>query len=156
MIASAEHETSRTPLHEENIRLQRAVHELSVLNDLALAIGGLHNSTEIIQTIIRRSLKAVGAEQGVITLIDDEEMPAGRTLVRTMERKTTGARFHLDQQVLGWMELHKQALLIDSPATDGRFNGARWDPAIHAVAVCSPDGEVLAAWGANGVQQEPW
>ncbi len=124
-------------LQEENARLQRAVHELSLLNDLALAIGGLQNSTDIIQTIIHRSLKAVGAEQGVITLVENDDTLAMRTLVRTMDGKETGTRYHLDRQLLGWMSLHKQALAIDSPPTDSRFHGIRWDPSIRSV-LCVP------------------
>ncbi len=128
---------SQPLLHEENARLQRAVHELSVLNDLALAIGGQQQSSEIIQTIIHRSLRAVSAEQGVITLVENEENLAMRTLVRTMDGRDAGMRFHLDQQLLGWMYIHKQALLIDSPSTDDRFRGVLWDPSIRSV-LCVP------------------
>ena len=41
-------------LKEENLRLRRAVEELSILNDLARVIGGSMNSQEIMQTIIHR------------------------------------------------------------------------------------------------------
>ena len=124
-------------LHEENLRLQRAVQELSVLNDLALAIGGLQQSKEIIHTIIHRSLRAVGAEQGVITLAENEEKLAMHTLLRTMDGRDAGTRYHLDRQLLGWMYIHKQALLIDSPSTDDRFKGVQWDPSIRSV-LCVP------------------
>jgi sigma-B regulation protein RsbU (phosphoserine phosphatase) len=135
---STPQQTSSQPLlHEENARLQRAVHELSILNDLALAIGGLQNSMEIIQRIVHRSLKAVAAEQGVITLAENQETTDMRTLVRTMGGRDAGTRFHLDQQLLGWMHLHKQALLIDSPATDERFQSVEWDPSIRTV-LCVP------------------
>ncbi len=51
-------------LQEQNLRLQRAVQELAVLNDPAREIGASVNMQEIMQTIIRRSLRAVNAEQG--------------------------------------------------------------------------------------------
>ena len=120
-------------LHEENARLLRAVQELSVLNDLATAIGGLQNSKEIIQSIIHRSLRAVAAEQGVITLVEESSVTAMRTLVRTMDGRDPGTKFHLDQQLLGWMHLHKQPLLIDDPAKDERFRGVSWEPSIRSV-----------------------
>ncbi len=60
-----------------------------------------------------------------------------RTLVRTMDGRDEGTRFHLDQQLLGWMYIHKQALLIDSPSTDDRFRGVTWDPSIRSV-LCVP------------------
>jgi phosphoserine phosphatase RsbU/P len=129
--------SSNLQLSEENARLQRAIYELSVLNDLALAIGGLNKSSDIIQTIIHRSLKAVGAEQGVITFVDDDEKLVMHTLVRTMENKQAGQHYHLDKQLLGWMHVHKQALSIDSPATDTRFQNVHWDGSIRGV-LCVP------------------
>jgi len=56
MSTSAGHETLLATLQEENRRLKRAVEELSILNDLARAIGASLNTQEIIQTIVRRSL----------------------------------------------------------------------------------------------------
>ena len=55
-------------LQDEVRRLRRAVDELSILNDLARAIGASLNGEEIMQIIIRRSLREVNADQGVITL----------------------------------------------------------------------------------------
>ena len=55
-------------LKQENERLNRAVYELSILNDLAREIGASVNSQDVMQTVISRSLRAVNAEQGVITL----------------------------------------------------------------------------------------
>ena len=43
--------SSLEALQQENSRLKRAVEELSVLNDLARAIGSSFNSQEIMQTI---------------------------------------------------------------------------------------------------------
>jgi len=57
-------------LQQENRRLNRAVEELSFLNDLARAIGASTNLQEIMQTIVHRSLHAIHAEQGVITLVE--------------------------------------------------------------------------------------
>src|SRR3972149_4219948 len=100
-------------LQQENNRLKRAVEELSVLNDLARAIGVSFNSQEIMQTIIRRSLKAIGAEQGVITLVDREEDQPMVTLVRTMVSSTDPQQFHFHQSPPGGMQLNKKPLLIN-------------------------------------------
>ncbi len=48
-------------LERENERLHRAVGELSTLNELATAIGTARDFDEVIQTIVQRSLRAVGA-----------------------------------------------------------------------------------------------
>ena len=62
-------------------RLRRAVEELSVLNDLALAISVSQDSDQIMKTIISRSVKAVGAEEASITMVDEDEMVPTGTLI---------------------------------------------------------------------------
>jgi phosphoserine phosphatase RsbU/P len=124
-------------LQEENSRLKRAVEELTILNDLARAIGAVHTSDEIMQTIIRRSLKAVSAEQGVITLVDRTTDDSMKTLVRTMVSSSEHQPFHLHQNLLGWMHINKKPLLINDLSSDQRFRGIKWDEAI-ANLLCVP------------------
>jgi len=124
-------------LQQENFRLKRAVEELSVLNDLARAIGSSFNSQEIMQTIIRRSLRAMGAEQGVITLVDRKEDQPMVTLVRTMVSSNDRQQFHFNQTLLGWMQLNKKPLLINDPSNDDRFRGVRWEEQIQSL-LCVP------------------
>ena len=73
---------------EENRRLKRAVEELSILNDLARAIGASVNLQDIMRTIIHRSFRAIHAEQGVITLVDRRSRDAMKTFVRTAVSST--------------------------------------------------------------------
>ena len=124
-------------LQEENQRLRRAVEELSILNDLARAIGASLNSQDIMQTIIRRSLKAVSAEQGVITLVDHEEEQPMVTLVRTMVSSSDHQQFHLNQSLVGWMQLNKKPLIANDVKSDDRFRGVRWDEEIRSL-MCVP------------------
>ncbi len=120
-------------LVEENSRLKRAIEELTILNDLARSIGALQNSEEIMQTIIRRSLKAVNAEQGVITLVDDKTDDSMKTLVRTMVSSRDQQPFHLNQNLLGWMHINRKPLLISDPQEDSRFRGVKWDENISTL-----------------------
>ena len=120
-------------LEEENKRLKRAVEELSVLNDLARAIGASLNTEQIIQTIVRRSLRASGAEQGVITLVEEESNQSMKTLVRTMVSSREQEHFHFSQALLGWMHLNTRPLVIHDPKTDERFRGIPWDDSIHSL-----------------------
>jgi sigma-B regulation protein RsbU (phosphoserine phosphatase) len=124
-------------LREENERLRRAVEELAILNDLARAIGGLLNSQEIMQTIIRRSLRAIGAEQGVITLIDEKKSEPMKTLVRTTASSADHQEFHLNQSLLGWMYINKKPLLVEDPSNDARFRGVAWNPTVKSL-ICVP------------------
>ncbi len=124
-------------LQLETQRLKRAVEELSILNDLARAIGASLDSQEIMQTIIRRSLRAVNAEQGVITLVDEQANDSMKTLVRAMVSSSEHEQLHLNQTLLGWMHLHKKPLLMNSPQSDERFRGVKWDESVHSLA-CVP------------------
>lgn len=124
-------------LREENLRLKRAVEELSILNDLARTIGGSLNSQEVMHTIIRRSLRAINAEQGVITLVDEPGSDSGKTLIRTAVSSAERGPFHLNQALLGWMHLNKKPLLINDPKRDDRFKGVKWDETIRSL-VCVP------------------
>jgi serine phosphatase RsbU (regulator of sigma subunit) len=124
-------------LHEENLRLKRAVDELSILNDLARTIAGSLNSQEVMHTIIRRSLRAINAEQGVITLVDEPGSDSGKTLIRTAVSSAERGPFHLNQALLGWMHLNKKPLLINDPNKDDRFKGVKWDETIRSL-ICVP------------------
>jgi GAF domain-containing protein len=105
-------------LEEENKRLKRAVDELPILDNLARAIGASLNTQEIVQTIIRRSLRALNAEQGVISLVEEQSVQSMKTLVRTMVSSSEHEQFHLSQALLGWMHLNKKAIVINNQKTD--------------------------------------
>jgi sigma-B regulation protein RsbU (phosphoserine phosphatase) len=131
------HELSVEILKKENERLNRAVYELSILNDLAREIGASINSQDVMQTVISRSLRAVNASQGVITLSPHGKNAKMKTLVRSMA--TTGDKkpYQVDQALLGWMQLNKSPLLISDPRSDRRFQGVIWDDSIKSV-LCVP------------------
>ncbi|GIV59456.1 SpoIIE family protein phosphatase [Rhodocaloribacter litoris] len=124
-------------LQHENARLRRAVEELSLLNDLAREIGSAHGIQAIMHTIIRRSLKAVRAEQGVITLVGAETDDPSRTLIRTSASSGEHPSYRAEGQLLGWMHLHRKPLLINDPAGDPRFRGTAWPPGIRSI-LCVP------------------
>jgi sigma-B regulation protein RsbU (phosphoserine phosphatase) len=125
------------PLQEENPRLKRALEELIILNDLAREIGASLNSQEVMEKIIHRSLRAVNAEQGVITLVGRQPNEPAKTLIRTMAGSTQRQPFRPDQSLLGWMHRNKTPLLINDPGNDERFRGVRWDDAIKSL-ICVP------------------
>lgn len=120
-------------LRSEVSHLRRAVDELSILNELASAISASQDVTEVIQTITRRSLTAVRAEQGVITLVGTEASDPTRTLVRTMSGSSESEAFRPDQSLLGWMHLNKRPLLLNNPREDKRFSGVKWPENVRSI-----------------------
>jgi len=122
---------------EEIVRLRRAVEELSVLNELARSIGASLDSQQVMQTIIHRSLHAIHAEQGVITLVDKGPGTETTTLVRTQVSTSEQPQFHLAQALVGWMYLNKKPLLLSDPQRDERFRGTHFDESIRCL-LCVP------------------
>ncbi len=130
--------SSLAQLQLENQRLRRAVEELSILNDLATAIGGTNDPTEIMQIIVKRSLKTVHAEQGVITLIDEEHnRDPLSTFVRSMSSSSEHRAIHPDESILGWIMTYHRPLVVNDPAKDPRFQGTRWDETVRSI-ICVP------------------
>jgi sigma-B regulation protein RsbU (phosphoserine phosphatase) len=124
-------------LEEENKQLKRAVEELSILNDLSRAIGASVDSQEIIRKIVDRSMRAVQAEQTVVTLVDRDSSEPMKTLVRAMTSSSEHPQYHLNENLLGWMHLYKKPLLTNDPAGDERFKGLKWDQTIKSI-LCVP------------------
>lgn len=120
-------------LNEENLRLRRAVDELAILNNLALSIGGSLNSENIMRSIIGKSIRALEAEQGDITLVDQDEFNPSQTLVRSMLSSNKNEPLHLNQNLIGWMQINKKPLMMNNPESDERFRNVQWDPTIRSV-----------------------
>ena len=124
-------------LREENRRLKRAVDELSVLNDLARTIGASVNAKDIMDKIIARALRAVGAEQGVIALVAKQPNDTIKTVARAMVTSSERQPLHLNQSLLGWMYLNEKPLLINDMQTDERFQGLKSEQGITSI-LCVP------------------
>src|SRR6056297_3173543 len=120
-------------LSAKNKRLRRAVDELSTLNELALDIGGSIDSEEIMRTIIGRSIRSIGAEQGDITLVDEDKEDTAKTLVRSMVSSSKHSAVHLNRNLLGWMQINKKPLMINDPENDSRFRNVQWEESIHSL-----------------------
>jgi len=120
-------------LRRENARLQRAVGELSMLNDLARDLGASLDPDKIMAKIVRQAIKAVDASQGVVTLVDEAEHSSLKTLVRTSSASGERESFHLNESVLGWMLINRRPLLVNEPRSDDRFRGVRWHESVRTL-----------------------
>jgi serine phosphatase RsbU (regulator of sigma subunit) len=122
----------------ENERLQRAVEELSLLNELAGEIGASHDLQRITKRIVRQALRAVHAEEGVLAVLDDpSDEDALRTLVRTADGNRGGSALRADDHLLGWMHLNRRPLCLNAPHDDPRFANTPW-PANVTSVLCVP------------------
>ena len=109
-------------LREENKRLRTAVEELTILNDMATAIGSTLSLDRIMELIVKKCIKHFGAEQGAVMLIDpqDKTKPL-HTMIRRADASRIVLPYRLDTQLIGWMIQHKRPLLVNDLAGDKRF-----------------------------------
>jgi sigma-B regulation protein RsbU (phosphoserine phosphatase) len=124
-------------LEEEVRRLQQSVKTLSILNDLAVAMGTSPSPEKAVEKLVDRSMRAVNAEQAVVTLLDREVGSPMETQMRIVSSSAEHQSFHVNESLLGWMLLHKKPLLIGDPKNDERFKGLTWDDTIRSV-MCLP------------------
>lgn len=124
-------------LQEENQRLRKAVDELSILNELARVISSTMNLDNVIENVVKRSVRAVNGQQGMITLVDEQAPTEMKTLVRALDSTTTHKQFHLNQNILGWMMINKKPLLSNDIGNDSRFSGVKVEGDIKTL-LCVP------------------
>ncbi len=109
-------------LSRENIRLQRAVEELGILNEIATAINSTLALERILDLITQRCVHHLHAEQCAVLLLEEQkaERPF-QTICRVGDTSHQRLPFRLDDQLAGWMLKYRSPLLINDMRTDQRF-----------------------------------
>jgi len=119
-------------------RLKVAVEELSVLNDLAVAASSSTDVDQMLDIIVQKSIKALKAEQGSISLVTDQENNPFRTLIRHMDRTYEQPAFKIGIHITGWVLKHKQALTVENLSTDKRFCASEEERKAVRSVLCVP------------------
>ncbi len=110
-------------LKVEYERLKTAIQELAILNEIATTISSTIELNKIIETIVKKCIHHFNVEQGNISLIKGPEMAIPlQTMVRQFDSDSGRIPFRLDQQLIGWMLLKKEPLIINDIAEDQRFS----------------------------------
>jgi len=110
-------------LEKEILKLRRAVGELSILNEIAVAIGSTMKVEEITKLIISKCIKRIGVEQGAVTLLKEDQADPLKTFVRVIDSKVENVPYRLGISLTGWMLKNQKPLLINDLSTDKRFSG---------------------------------
>jgi len=110
-------------LEEENLRLKSAVEELSILNEISVAISSTMKVEEINKLIISKCIKTMGVEQGAVTLLREDQAEPLKTFVRVMDKKLDNIPYRLGMSLTGWMLKNQKPLLINDITNDARFSG---------------------------------
>jgi sigma-B regulation protein RsbU (phosphoserine phosphatase) len=125
-------------LEKEIQRLKLAVDELSVLNDLAIAASSSLEVKQMLDIIIQKSIKAVKAEQGSISLVTEQEETPFRTLIRQVNRTHDQMPYRVGAHITGWILKNKQPLMIENLATDQRFKASEQEGKEIRSVLCVP------------------
>ena len=109
-------------LQEENFRLKNAVEELSILNDIAIAITSTQSLEKVIELMVKRCVKHLNVEQGAVMLLEEQssEKPF-QTMIRKQDSSTEILPYRFDTQLTGWMLKNKAPLLLNEIKNDDRF-----------------------------------
>ncbi len=109
-------------LERDNLRLRRAVEELSIINEVASAVTWTWSLDKIIDSIVQKCVKHLDVDQGNISLFaEEEEETALRTMVRRVDSRLDSNPFRIGTQLSGWMLKNQAPLIINDIAADGRF-----------------------------------
>lgn len=108
--------------HEELQKLKRAVHELSILNEIATAINSTMRLAEILELIVEKCMEYLLVEQGSVQLLQPKmDRDTVVTLARKGDTISVAMPYRLDDQLTGWMIHHGTGLFIENILEDPRF-----------------------------------
>jgi serine phosphatase RsbU (regulator of sigma subunit) len=125
-------------LEKEVQRLKIAVEELSVLNDLAIAASSSLEVRQMLDIIVQKSIKAVKAEQGSISLVTEQEDTPFRTLIRQVDRTHDQMPYRVGAHITGWILKNKKPLMIEDLAKDDRFKTSEQEQKEIRSVLCVP------------------
>lgn len=109
-------------LEKEKKRLETAINELSVLNDIATAISSTQPVEKVIEQIVMRCIKHLRVEQGTVQLFTEGNPDHNfQTMIRKQDDSKIILPFRLDNQLTGWMLENKRPLLVNDITNDERF-----------------------------------
>ncbi len=112
-------------LEKENVRLKRAIEELSVLNEISTAINSTMTKDAIVDLVVQKCMRHLKVEQAAVQLLDpkeEEEAQQLKTMVRHVDISDSQILpFRLNTELTGWMLIHQEPLLVNDFAADERF-----------------------------------
>ncbi len=111
-------------LQKENQRLKKTVEDLSTINQLAQIISSTMPVNQILSKVVDVSVKAIKAEQGTISLLDEKQTADPfKTLIRKVDVSGPQGQYRLDDHLSGWMLKNRKPLMINDLSQDPNFRG---------------------------------
>lgn len=121
-MSSGQPATALSRLEAENLRLRRAVEELSVINEVATAVSSASSLETIVDLVVQKCVKHLAVAQGAVLIFGDQEHGAAlRTMVRKVDAESGADPFRLSEQVIGWLLKSQAPLVINDAENDKHF-----------------------------------
>ena len=125
-------------LRQENHRLKIAVDELSILNEIAIAITSTLDLNRVIDLIIQKCVKHLKVEQGAVWLMSDQDQFSQKTIHREYGSQSNGLPFRLGDQVTGWMQKNRQPFLSNDFSNDERIAKGKDEKVVYRSVLAAP------------------
>ena len=111
-------------LKDENDGLKKSIEDLWTINQLARIISTTLPVHQILDKVVSGSVKAIGAAQGSISLLDEKKTDDPfKTLIRKVDETDFTKKYRLDGDLSGWMIKNRKALLINDFSKNSTFKG---------------------------------
>ncbi len=124
---------------EESKRLKSTIAELSILNDIAIAISSTQSVEKIIDQVTQRCIKHLNVEEGTVNLLKLEETDLKfQTMIRKKDISQIRLPLRLDNQLTGWMLRNKKPILINDLKNDKEFNKFMFEEIPFENLLCVP------------------
>ena len=110
-------------LLKENLRLRSTVEELSILNDIAIAITSTQSTDQITNLIVKKCVKHLNSEQGSIQLFDEKDIVNPfHTMIRVRDNIDDKDSLRFNKQLSDTMLLNRKPLLINQFKQEEKIN----------------------------------
>jgi len=120
-------------LESELNSFQTAVEELKVLNEIAVAAGKATDIDQTLNIIVKKIIKAVEAEQGLIYLLTLQK-DVFKTFIKQDASSTLKHSYQIRTNIIGWILLNEKPLLIENLSNDERFKSTEEEKKdIHSI-----------------------
>ena len=133
-------------LEHEIKRLKTSLEELKLLNDIAVSASKETDVDRMLNLIVKKSIKALDAEQSLILLVTKNQKDPFKTIIRQDDRSSLKRSYHVGENITGWVLLNKESLMIEDLSKDKRFYSTEEEKKeIHSV-LCVPiwfEGDII-------------
>ena len=127
-------------------RLKTSLEELKLLNDIAVSASKETDVDRMLNLIVKKSIKALDAEQSLILLVTKNQKDPFKTIIRQDDRSSLKRSYHVGENITGWVLLNKKPLMIEDLSKDKRFYATEEEKKeIHSV-LCVPiwfEGDII-------------